>query len=336
MTRHPDLTHCTYCSHPIEQLAKFCGECGSLTEAISQPYQQSSPIPLESAFAQAASRLKMQMPHQYNGVPSGFIHEPQQPNGVPSGFVHPQPTSNGVPSGFIPQIQNGVPSTFIPQQGQPINGVPSGFVQPQQNGVPSGFVQPQQNGVPSGFVPGAHNSPQYVPQSMSQPLPQQVMVPNTVSYDELKLLEAYRLSQHSGMPLEWKPTPSGNTVPLPPTGGAPTFAQVHGGKFETSPKLIAEMQNLNASIVRERLFLIMHCTIFLVTNVIGLYIALSCYYGCHGDEVTKLVMAFTPLTFINFVALSCLAPIKGTKREISRLIEKKQYVQFQMEYSNVM
>ena len=315
MTRHPDLTHCTYCSHPIEQLAKFCGECGSLTEAIKQPYQP-SPIPLESAFAQAANRLKMQMPNPYNGVPSGFIHEPGQPNGVPSGFVH-QPPSNGVPSGFVQQNYNGVPSGFVPQP---------------QNGVPSGFVQ---NGVQSGFVPTQHN-PQYIPQSMSQPLPQQVMVPNTVSYDELKLLEAYRLSQFSGTQLEWKPTPSGNTVPLPPTGGAPTFAQVHGGKLESSPKLVSEMQNLNASIVRERIFLIMHCTIFLVTNVIGLYIALSCYYGCHGDEVTKLVMAFTPLTFINFVALSCLAPIKGTKREIARLIEKKQYVQFQMEYSNVM
>jgi hypothetical protein len=56
----------------------------------------------------------------------------------------------------------------------------------------------------------------------------------------------------------------------------------------------------------------------------------------HGDEVTKFIMALTPLTFINFVALSCLAPIKGTRREIARLLEKKQYVQFQMEYSNLM
>lgn len=325
MTRHPDLTYCQHCSHPVEQFAKFCGECGSHTAVINQPYQPSA-IPLESAFAQAASRLKMQLPNPdvsavnsvpsthstYNGVPSGFIHEPAQPTG---GFVHLQ---NGVPSGFVqPQINNGVPSGFL------------------QNGVPSGFVP--QNGVPSGFIPaqGTRHNPQFIPQSMSQPLPQQVMVPNTVSYDELKLLEAYRLSQISGTAMEWAPTPSGTTIPLPPTGGAPTFAQVGGGKLETSPKLIAEMQSLNASIIREHLFLAMHCTIFLVCNIIGLYISLSCYYGCHGDEVTKLVMAFTPLTFINFVALSCLSPIKGTRREITRLREKKQYVQFQMEYSAI-
>ncbi|MDZ4834758.1 MAG: hypothetical protein SGJ27_13355 [Candidatus Melainabacteria bacterium] len=322
MTRHPDLTHCTNCSSPIEQLAKFCGECGSLTELSNQPYQPSA-IPLESAFAQAASRMKLQMPNPYHPVASGYVQEPYMSGGVPSGFVQPQqpqqpqyPSQNGVQSGFVPTpppMANGVPSTFIPPQ------------MPSQNGVPSGFVPPQ----------GAQQNPQYIPQSMSQPLPQQVMVPNTVSYDELKLLEAYRLSQFSGTPLEWKPNPSGNTVCLPPTGGAPTFAQVNGGKFDTSPKLISEMQDLNASIVRERIFLVMHCLIFVVTNIVGLYIALSCYYGCHGDEVTKLVMAFTPLTFINFVALSCLSPIKGTRAEIARLIEKKQYVQFQMEYSNV-
>ncbi len=324
MTRHPDLTLCQTCSYPVERFAKFCGECGSVNESINQNYQTTA-IPLESAFAQAANRLKMQLPEPYlsNGVPSGFV----QPNGVPSGFV-PQATQNGVPSGFThAQQPSGVPSGFVPQQPVMQNGVPSGFVQ-----------QTPQNGVPSGFVPqpqGAHHNPQYIPQSMSQPLPQQVMVPNTVSYEELKLLEAYRLSQQSGTALDWKPTPTG-TMPLPPSGGAPTFAQVNGGKFETSPKLIAEMQSLTASIVRERLFLVMHCVIFLVCNVVGLYIALSCYYGCNGDEVTKLVMAFTPLTFINFVAMSCLAPIKGTRREIARLKEKKQYVEFQMEYSNVM
>jgi len=200
----------------------------------------------------------------------------------------------------------------------------------QNNGVPSGFVEHQSN---------TYNNPQYYQQSYAQPLPQQVVVPNTVSYDDLAKLEAYRLSQITGSDMNWVPTPSyteGKTVPLPPTGGAPTFAHVGGGKKGVSTALVSEMESLNASIIRERLFLLMHCAIFLVCNIIGLYIALACYYGVHGDEVTKLVMAFTPLTFINFVALSCLAPIKGTRREIARLLEKRQYVQFQMEYSNIM
>jgi hypothetical protein len=203
-------------------------------------------------------------------------------------------------------------------------------------------VYPSQNGVPSGFVQqNNHVNPQYAQQSFSQPLPQQVAIPNTVSYDDLAKLEAFRLSQISGTKMDWAPTPSmnpaGNTVPLPPTGGAPTFAQISGGAAGTvPPALISEMESLNASLIRERFFLVMHCVIFLVCNLIGFYLAMACYYGMHGDEVTKFIMALTPLTFINFVALSCLAPIKGTRREIARLLEKKQYVQFQMEYSNLM
>ncbi len=177
--------------------------------------------------------------------------------------------------------------------------------------------------------------PQYQQQSTTGPLPQQVVVPNMVSYDDLAKLEAYRLSQFSGKQLDWRPTPTGNTKPLPPSGGAPTFAKVSTNS-KISPELVREMQTLNASIIRERLFLLMHCGIFLVCNLVGFYLALACYYGVHGDEVTKLVMAFTPLTAINAVALACLAPIKGTRREIVRLIEKKQYVQFQMEYSGLM
>jgi hypothetical protein len=48
-----------------------------------------------------------------------------------------------------------------------------------------------------------------------------------------------------------------------------------------------------------------------------------------------MAMAFTPLFFINSIALACLSPIKGTKREIARLKEKLTYVKFQVEYQNL-
>jgi hypothetical protein len=250
--------------------------------------------------------------------------------------------------GQTPYIQQSTTQQHYQQQYQQ-------HYQQQQQQTQQHYAQPQQFSQPSQSVTGSFpaqsqdgmqqaitNVYQAMPaQNFSQPLPQQVVIPNTVSYDDLARLEAYRLSQISGTRMDWAPTPTANpnanTVPLPPTGGAPTFAQINGGADgEVSPALISEMESLNAGLIRERMFLVMHCAVFLVFNLVGFWLAMSCYYGIHGDEVTKLVMAFTPLTFINFVALSCLAPIKGTRREISRLLEKKQYVQFQMEYSNIM
>lgn len=354
-------TPCVNCSYQLEPCAKFCGECGTTVES---PITRS--IPLESAFAQAASRMGIYPSQTGNGTPGApYTHQFGQ------GYVQPPQTVTGnyqqaqqavtnsfhaVPPQYPTGAQQAVTGNFQAQTGnfQAQTGnfpAQTGNFQAQQNTgnyqaqqVTNSFPQvyPNQNGVPSGFVQqNNHANPEYYQQSFSQPLPQQVAIPNTVSYDDLAKLEAFRLSQFSGSKMDWAPTPSmnpnGNTVPLPPTGGAPTFAQINGGtNGSVSPKLVSEMESLNASLVRERIFLVMHCIIFLVCNLIGFYLAMACYYGMHGDEVTKFIMALTPLTFINFVALSCLAPIKGTRREIARLLEKKQYVQFQMEYSNLM
>lgn len=161
-----------------------------------------------------------------------------------------------------------------------------------------------------------------------------------VTYDDLAKLESYRLASIRGVDVGWAPTPSlgaKGTMPLPPSGGAPTFANVATSrKGGVSPQLVREMQSLNALLLRERIFLIMHWCIFLISNLVGFFLALQCYNGFHGDEVTRLVMALTPLTFINAVALACLAPIKGTRREIARVKERIQYVRFQMEVSHMM
>ena len=356
-------TPCVNCSYQLEPCAKFCGECGTTVES---PITKS--IPLESAFAQAASRMGIYPSQGTPGAPyahqfgQGYVQPPQTVTGdyrqaqqaVTNSFhavqpPHPTGAQQAVTGNFPSQTGSFQAQTgnFQAQTGnfQAQTGnfqAQTGNFQAQQvtNGFPQ--VYSNQNGVPSGFVQqNNHANPEYYQQSFSQPLPPQVSIPNTVSYDDLAKLEAFRLSQFSGSQMDWAPTPSmnpnGKTVPLPPTGGAPTFAQINGGSAgSVSPKLMSELESLNASLIRERFFLVMHCIIFLVCNLIGFYLAMACYYGMHGDEVTKFIMALTPLTFINFVALSCLAPIKGTRREIARLLEKKQYVQFQMEYSNLM
>jgi hypothetical protein len=113
---------------------------------------------------------------------------------------------------------------------------------------------------------------------------------------------------------------------------APTFAKP---KTEVSQELKEELAKLIVLLARERIFLYMHCGIFLTANLFGFYIAMRAYNGYIGDEMTKLLMSLTPLLFINAIALACLAPIKGTKREIARLKEKLTYVKFQIEYRNV-
>lgn len=113
---------------------------------------------------------------------------------------------------------------------------------------------------------------------------------------------------------------------------APKFAKVQS---EVSDELKSELAKLIILLARERIFLYIHCGVFLVVNLFGFYIAMKAYNGYIGDEVTKLLMSLTPLLFINAIALVCLVPIKGTKREIARLKEKLTYVKFQIEYRNV-
>ncbi len=313
-----NFIQCVQCSKPMEPLAKFCGECGAtrVLDNTNTYQQQSSTTPVQSGFPQAGHRA------------------PAAPQPWQQSASAQQPASQGP----APQTQWLTPQTQLsPQFPQ------HGSTQPGQQQPVHYPPQYQQQSTAGPWPPQSHQQstsgplqPQYQQQqSTTGPLPTQVVVPNVVSYDDLAKLEAYRLSQFTGAQVDWHPTPSGHTKPLPPSGGAPTFAQVSTNS-KLSPALVREMQTLNASIIRERMFLLMHCGIFLVCNLVGFYLALACYYGVHGDEVTKLVMALTPLTFINFVALACLAPIKGTRREIGRLIEKKQYVQFQMEYSGLM
>ncbi len=174
----------------------------------------------------------------------------------------------------------------------------------------------------------------------SHPGSNDLRIPSQVSYDDLARLEAFRMAQIQGATTQWRPTPT-PVAGLSPSdhgpvaaGAAMSFASVGGSSAKpknVSPALLREMHTLQVGLIRERMFLLMHCSIFAVANIFGLCLALMCYHGYNGDEVTKMLMALTPLTFINAVALSCFAPINGTRREISRIKERIQHVKVQME-----
>ncbi|MBX9941523.1 MAG: zinc ribbon domain-containing protein [Candidatus Obscuribacterales bacterium] len=96
-------------------------------------------------------------------------------------------------------------------------------------------------------------------------------------------------------------------------------------------ELKEELAALQLSKAKQKAFLLMHWIIFLISNLIGLYIALKCYFEYNGDEVAKIMVATTPLMFINLTALVCLSPIKGTKRELARLKERETYIRLELE-----
>lgn len=126
--------------------------------------------------------------------------------------------------------------------------------------------------------------------------------------------------------------------PAAPPLSIPTFAPVAPPQALSAAmdELNEEQDKLIILLVRERLFLYMHWLIFLATNLFGVWLALKCYHEYVADEMTRLMMASTPLLYINCTALICLVPIKGTRREIARLKERLNFLRFQMEYNHLL
>lgn len=118
---------------------------------------------------------------------------------------------------------------------------------------------------------------------------------------------------------------------------APSFAPVsRKHRSAPSPELQAEAGKLMLLLARERLFLYMHWIICLSVHFFGFWLTWVCYVDYIGDELTRLMMASTPLLYINLTALICFVPIRGTRKEISRLKEKLNYVRFQIEYNHLL
>jgi hypothetical protein len=116
---------------------------------------------------------------------------------------------------------------------------------------------------------------------------------------------------------------------------APKFASVAPQITHVDPALRAELTKHVVLLARERLFLYLHCINFLIINAFGFWLSLKAYNEYNADELTKTIIALTPLMFINSLALVCLSPIKGTKIEIARLKEKVKYIKVQIEFRNI-
>jgi hypothetical protein len=118
--------------------------------------------------------------------------------------------------------------------------------------------------------------------------------------------------------------------------GTPKFARVSPQmKRSIPPQLKQEYCKLSCLIARERAFLIMHYSLFLIVSLFGLWCAFTAYNGLNADEMTRAVIAFIPLVTINSLAFGCLVSIRGTKREVSRLKERLTYLHYQIEYVNL-
>ncbi len=116
---------------------------------------------------------------------------------------------------------------------------------------------------------------------------------------------------------------------------APSFAGVSPTLRSVNPALQEELSKTIVLLARERLFLYFHCLIFLGLNLLGFWLSLKAHAEYNADELTKTVIALTPLMFVNSVAMFCLAPIKGTKQEIHSLRERVTYLRHAIEYQNI-
>lgn len=118
------------------------------------------------------------------------------------------------------------------------------------------------------------------------------------------------------------------------TNSTPGFAKA---RFEdVGPKVRAEINQIMSALFRERFILILNTIILLGVNLFGFCLSLKAYTEFNGDEMCKLVIAFTPFLFVNGVGCVALIPIRGTKREIYRLQQRLQFLRAQMDYSHLM
>lgn len=139
------------------------------------------------------------------------------------------------------------------------------------------------------------------------------------------------------------PTPMGahehhpRTAPGKPISKVPGFAPLAPHSvLGTIQGFQEELGKLILLLARERLFLYFHWLTFLALNALGVFIAFKCYFGYIGDELSRLMMASTPLLYVNCLALLCIIPIRGARKEIARLKERLNFVKFRIEYIHLL
>ena len=90
-----------------------------------------------------------------------------------------------------------------------------------------------------------------------------------------------------------------------------------------------------SALLRERFLLILNTIVLLGVNLFGFCLSLKAYTEFNGDEMAKLIIAFTPFLFVNGIGFVAMIPIRGTKREIYRLQQRLQFLRAQMEYNHL-
>jgi len=122
-------------------------------------------------------------------------------------------------------------------------------------------------------------------------------------------------------------------APLP---SLPNFAQVSPKSAgQINSEFQAEADRIMILLARERFFLFIHWFCFIGLNLLGVWLAIKCYVEFIGDDVSKLMMACTPLLFINSLALMCIIPLRGTKKQVAHLEEQLSYIKFQVEFKQL-
>lgn len=118
------------------------------------------------------------------------------------------------------------------------------------------------------------------------------------------------------------------------TNETPTFARASFA--DITPKVKAEINQIVSALFRERCILILNTCILLGVNLFGFSLSLKAYSEFNGDEMAKLIIAFTPFLFVNCVGCVAMIPIRGTKREIYRLQQRLQFLRAQMDFNHLM
>lgn len=117
------------------------------------------------------------------------------------------------------------------------------------------------------------------------------------------------------------------------TNEIPRFARAQFA--DITPKVKAEINQIMSALFRERFLLILNTIVLLGVNLFGFFLSIKAYTEFIGDDVAKLVIAFTPFLFVNSIGFITMIPIRGTKREIYRLQQRLQFLRAQMDYSHL-
>lgn len=124
-----------------------------------------------------------------------------------------------------------------------------------------------------------------------------------------------------------------DSKPVRCTNELPSFARAQFA--DMTPKVRAEINSIMSALFRERFILILNTVVLLGVNLFGFSLSLKAYTEFNGDEMAKLIIAFTPFLFVNGVGFVAMIPIRGTKREIYRLQQRLQFLRAQMEYTHL-